>query len=119
MSYELVFGSAEYALVRCPNCGLEARITAPPGPYRLQVWRALNEVRGCECPIGHGGTTAVIPGMKVYRLKTGKKYQVSDVQPKTQQIKVIDPDDHIGRWEDVRLFSKKPIGLALRQARRR
>ena len=115
MGYEFVEGCAEYAIIRCPTCGMEAKIQAASGPERVSIMKALREVRGCECPIGEGGTAAVIPGMKVWRLSDGKKFQVSDIQPKTQQIKVIGTDDRISGWLDVRRFSKMRPGLSVDQ----
>jgi hypothetical protein len=116
MTYALVESGPDRAVLRCPGCGLEAVIQSQPGLDREKIAKALREVRGCECPIGEGGTAAVIPGMMVYRLSDGKKFQVHDVQPRHQQIKCIDSNDCLTNWMDVRLFTKKPMGLGFSQA---
>ncbi len=116
MTYALVEANNERAILRCPGCGLEAVIKAPPGLDREKICKGLREVRGCECRIGEGGTAAVIPGMMVYRLSDGKKFQVHDVQPRHQQIKCIDANDCLTNWMDVRQFTKKPPGLHISQA---
>ena len=115
MSYSVVEANAEYAIVRCPKCMIEAKIQSPPGPGRASTFKALREVRGCECPIGQGGTAAVIPGMAVYRKRDGKKFQVADVQPLTQQIRVIDSEDDVSGWMDVCHFSRQKEGTGLAQ----
>lgn len=113
MPYELVHSDSLSATLRCPGCGLEAKIQTPPGEDRSKIAKALREVRGCECPIGEGGTAAVIPGMTVYRLSDGRRMQVSDIEPKSQQIKCLDNRDGMTGWMDVRKFAKKPPGLAV------
>jgi hypothetical protein len=95
---------------------MRAEIKAGPGVDRARIATALREVRGCECPIGEGGTAAVIPGMVVYRLSDDRKMQVSECRPKDQQIRCLDNRDGLTGWLDVRLFSKKPRGLGLKQA---
>ena len=113
--YELITSDAEGALLRCPDCGMEARINIQPGIDRAKAFKAIRDVRGCECPIGMGGTAAVIPGMIVYRKSDGKKFQVSDIQPRSQQIKCIDCSDNTTRWDDVCKYSKKKPGESVEE----
>jgi hypothetical protein len=119
MTYELVCSDEFGATLRCPDCGLMAEIKTKPGLDRSRITKAIREVRGCECAIGEGGTAAIIPGMMVYRLSDGRKMQVSDVQPRSQQIKCLDERDGITGWMDVRKFTKKPQGLGVAQAMQR
>ncbi len=113
VSYEAISADEHGALIRCPDCGLEAKIQAPPGVDRAEIMRTLREVRGCECPVGKGGTAAVSPGMFVYRLSDGRKLQVQDIQPRNQQIRCLDERDGLTNWMDVHKVSKKPPGLQI------
>ena len=119
MAYELVHNGPDGAELRCPDCGMERKIPLGVGPDRAKIWQYLRDIIGCECPIGRGGSAAVIPGAMVYRLSDGNKFQVHDVQPATQQIKCIDTSDCLTGWEDVRKFARWREGTAFRRFLRR